>query len=1261
MIETISPVRVIARKRPFSSDLVERSFEPGVTLNTILSGCGLDPDVVPARVCIDGDVIEDAYWETTVPAAGQLVTVRVVPQGGNNQSKDILRIVAMVGVLALAIVAPYAAGALGMTFLSAGMGAAFLTAGIGLAGSLLVSALIPPQQQNLPKLSGQSVDTSPSLSISGGRNELRLYRPVQRVYGRMRFTPPLGAEPYTEVVGNEQYLRMLFCVGYGPLFIPESEFRIGDTPLSQFDGVTYEVRQGYDDDAPLTLFTNDIHEEALSLSLNQSDGYQQRTSGVDADELSIDVTLPNGAYRVKDDGTLVSIDASWFVEYRKVGDITWILEGAVQINAYTPRTVMRWRLASYPTPYRGALGYYEQYAAVVYDEIPGTAKTIRLGRSWKPITGRGQYEVRLRKTTLDQNNPRIVEQAYWTVLRTIKAQTPVKLKGMALVAMRIKATDQLNGVVDQFSLVAQSILTTWNGNSWVMMATSNPASIFRNVLQGSATPNPLPDNRLDFETIQEWSVDNDLHGRSCGLIVDYQTTVAEILDTVAATGRASRRERDGKYSVVLDKPQGEIVQMFTPRNSWGFKGRKVFAELPHALKIGFVNEENDWLQDERYVYADGYNADGTNGLTAASRFESLDLFGVTRPKQIYEDGRYHIAAATLRPETYELMSDFEHLVCTRGSLVGVVHDVALWGLGQGRVVAIVANTLGKVIAVTMDDPLVMDEESRYVVRMRLMNGTTILKEIQSVAGEQWTLNFLDPLEIAEAPSIGTLVAYGELNREVVRLIVKSIQPKGDYDALLTFVDEAPGVHTAADGPIPPHDPQITIPVQQRKPKPPVIDAILSDESVLMRDMDGSFRTRIIIKLHYISGGMPAKRVEVRYRRSETVDSWLQTATPASGDADELEIPQVIEKTFYDLLIRTVSQYEVFSDPILISNYLAVGRTTPPPDVTTVILQERRLRWSYPNPPRDFDGFAVRMHYGARPYWDDAIPIHEGLIPVSYMDLDRATGTRTYLVKAVDTANYESESPGFLVIDWGNRLVGNAVEEVDYALLAFPGIIEGGSAVLGQLEADADVPFWTNNLDPIWTGDSAPFWGTSFARLTYTFTYTPPLALVVGSMFVSADVQGTYTIEYRTDSQRPFWTNDADPFWTGDSNPMWSAKGDWLPWPGQLTGLIHQQYEFRIVVNPGFTQGKIFSVYVNVDMPDVTEKVLEMVVGSSGTRVPITKDYLKVTGVRTTLLDDGGNARYVIVADKDPVGPLLRAYDNTGALTTALVDVELEGY
>lgn len=138
-----NPIRLIARHRPLSSDRLETSFPPGMSLAAMLNECGLDPDVVPARVCIDDRVIEAAFWEQVKPQAGQLVTVRVIPQGGGGQSKDILRIVAMVGVLVLAIAAPWLAGLAGATLLSAGIGGALLTGAVSLGGSLRILDILP--------------------------------------------------------------------------------------------------------------------------------------------------------------------------------------------------------------------------------------------------------------------------------------------------------------------------------------------------------------------------------------------------------------------------------------------------------------------------------------------------------------------------------------------------------------------------------------------------------------------------------------------------------------------------------------------------------------------------------------------------------------------------------------------------------------------------------------------------------------------------------------------------------------------------------------------------------------------------------------------------------------------------------------------------------------------------------------------------------------------------------------------------------------
>lgn len=150
-LSTRVPVRFIARRRPLSSDRLETSFQPGVTIADMLNECGMDADLVAARVCIDDRVIESAVWEHVRPQAGQLVTVRVIPQGGGGQSKDVLRIVAMVGVIALAIAAPYLAGVAGAAAFGVGtMGGAFLTAGIGIAGSLAMNGTIP---QPLPRRS----------------------------------------------------------------------------------------------------------------------------------------------------------------------------------------------------------------------------------------------------------------------------------------------------------------------------------------------------------------------------------------------------------------------------------------------------------------------------------------------------------------------------------------------------------------------------------------------------------------------------------------------------------------------------------------------------------------------------------------------------------------------------------------------------------------------------------------------------------------------------------------------------------------------------------------------------------------------------------------------------------------------------------------------------------------------------------------------------------------------------------------------------
>src|SRR3546814_14819226 len=56
------------------------------------------------------------------------------------------------------------------------------------------------------------------------------------VFGRHKVVPDLAANPFTEYVGDDQYLRQAFHFGLQP-DLNIGEIRIGSTPISEYKGV----------------------------------------------------------------------------------------------------------------------------------------------------------------------------------------------------------------------------------------------------------------------------------------------------------------------------------------------------------------------------------------------------------------------------------------------------------------------------------------------------------------------------------------------------------------------------------------------------------------------------------------------------------------------------------------------------------------------------------------------------------------------------------------------------------------------------------------------------------------------------------------------------------------------------------------------------------------------------------------------------------------------------------------------------------------
>ncbi len=141
MQEPATTVPIVVCPRPFTMEgRTMKRLRPGMSITEMLLEFDLNPETLPARVFIDDCLIEKAYWHRVKPKANHLVAVRVIPEGGG-QGKDVLRIVAMVGVIALAIAAPYLAP-VGWGLVGS-LSGALLTSTVGIVGALAVNGPIP--------------------------------------------------------------------------------------------------------------------------------------------------------------------------------------------------------------------------------------------------------------------------------------------------------------------------------------------------------------------------------------------------------------------------------------------------------------------------------------------------------------------------------------------------------------------------------------------------------------------------------------------------------------------------------------------------------------------------------------------------------------------------------------------------------------------------------------------------------------------------------------------------------------------------------------------------------------------------------------------------------------------------------------------------------------------------------------------------------------------------------------------------------------
>ena len=1062
-------IPVIAAAHPLLTAHTDYELPAGLTLTQILEVVQPNPMLRRhAHIFVNHDLIPVEKWAHTFPTEGQKVLIRVVP--GRGAIRAILTI-------AILVVGTVFGGPLGgILGLSGTLASAVGTALIAGGGSLLLNAIAPIR----PSAGHEQQRDSPNYFLDRARNAARPFGPIPVVLGRHRMVPPLGAASYTELperrqgarmdqLGDEQYLRMLVIWGYGPLKI--SDLRIGETLINDFDDVQIETREGRAGEPPLTLYTEDVNEQALSVELTSSLSWVERTTARDADEISVDLTLPRGLFRSDDQGKRQTLSLEFDLQYREVGSPDWIRPPFVETRSPAPPM----QDPNDPSMYLPDTDHYggrtttapslETHTAEISSVTltSNRAVPLRVGYSWR--TGAtGQYKVRIQRTTPDRTSEREFDLLYWTALRSSTSRDPIAFgPALARTAIVIRASDQLQGAIDDLNAIVSSFALDWNGSAWVESETSNQASLYRLVLQGPARATPAPDSLVDRLGLSRWHEYCEANGLEYNAIRDFEGSVFDVLSDIAATGFASPSYADGKWGVVVDDGAQLPVQHFTPRNSANFRAERHFEPAPEALRIGFTNRDEGWRNDEQIVYRDGFDEDN------AEVFASISAPGITDSDHIYKFGRRHLAQILLRREAWTFDVDFEHLVAIRGDRVKVSHDVLLIGQKSARIKAVDLNASGEATGIEIDEEVRMVSGTDYGVSIRTIDDVAVPVQVVTMAGADITnLAFRSPIPSTTPITKGDLLAFGEFGLETVDGLLVAITSESELRGQLTVLPwSSPGVYDAETGPIPPYETGLT-PLPHRRRI--VIEEVRSDESALVLQ-GGILTPRIVVEVLPIPD--PDSQIDCQIRAGGTNEPYYN-AQIESQTSESVIVSGVDEESTYDLRLRWRVPGTIFpAGPWTeIIGHRVIGRPDPPPALAGLALHSwgensLLIRWDPIEPAEIRAGGQVRFRHSeasANPTWGDAISVGEPIYRESYAILPFKPGW--YLARVFD-----ADEDGSAVV----FISATAPQLLDYANLvtrmespAFPGVksnveVSGVALVLSAGQEEGTYQF-EDNID-----------------------------------------------------------------------------------------------------------------------------------------------------------------------------------------------------
>lgn len=561
---------------------------------------------------------------------------------------------------------------------------------------------------------------------------------------------------------NTERLTSIFNWGLGDLEV--SDLRIGSTPIEQFnqwarhDSVT-PVGQG--DRTTLTGYTgpgwvgnaypgNVQVVDAGKLEQRAgvpNDGWVERQGSEGCRYIQIDIA---GRLFKQAGGGIEALGCTMEAEYMAVGSSSWVA------MPFSPFEVVN----GSTTPVRNT------YAATLGVDV---------------------LKVRVRRTTVEPSDAAEVSELECSRIKFFR-NTDALYPAQRRTGLMIKASGQLNGRIDRLSGLVRARMWRWASTApwtdglypgdgaepWSWGTTTNPAWLFLYYARGgflnpSAAPGylgqqgwldrPDPGNsarlfgagltndRIDYAAIVNWAHYCEAAGLQCHLVIDGQRSAGDVLDDIAAAGRASKTWATGKLSVWWEAAGQPVVAAFGMSNivAGSFSVAYDTDTTVDEYALEFTRSDADYEPDTVYAAVPGV-AQVVSQRTERAVY-SMSRDQAQRTVNLLTASRYYHR----RKIVWE--SHLEALAVQRGDIVHLAHDLTQWAF-SGRLVELVA-TAGQITQARLSCQVENSGGGAFYLWVRQPGGTYMSIACVSPVQRTDTLQVSGAWAVADAPGVLT--------------------------------------------------------------------------------------------------------------------------------------------------------------------------------------------------------------------------------------------------------------------------------------------------------------------------------------------------------------------------------------------------------------------------------------------------------------------------------------------------------------------------